>query len=194
MAAGGHKRKNMLLMMFDTEESRDKLSYFYKEHRRGLLHVAGRYVSDMYLAEDIVEQAFIKADRYLERMSVDNLPASYKYLKKIVVSQCINYLRLNRPVYSLELVMETDDEADSDGGKNDPLEILIREERIDLMIEALCELPEQERDILELFYLTGMKYREIGTFLGMPTSTVGVRLRRAKKHLKSILGGKGLTE
>ncbi|QNM05106.1 RNA polymerase sigma factor [Qiania dongpingensis] len=184
----------MLLMTFDTEESRDKLSYLYKTFRRPLLRAISRFVSDSHLAEDIVEQAFIVADKHLEKLDVNNPSATYGYLWRIVDSQYKDYFRRTRREPSLDEIMETNEETGSDFGEGNPLEEIIRMERIDIVREALSELPESERRVLELYFVSEMKYHEIGELLKIPTSSVGVKIMRAKEHLKRILVRKGLTE
>lgn len=181
-------------MMFDTEESRDKLSYLYKTFRSKLLRSASKYLSDQYLAEDIVEQAFIVADKYLDRLDLNNMASTYGYLWRIVNSQCKNYFKIKKTDFFLDTVDDSEEEVMHGDGGGNPLEEILRMERVDLIREAMKELSEKERMVLELFYMSEMKYVEIGELMGMPTSSVGVFLKRGKEHLKKILIRKGLTE
>lgn len=71
-------------------------------------------------------------------------------------------------------VLESDDGADEE---------TLRDEERNLLETALPRLPEKYREALELYYLEELSYEEISEVLGIPKSTVGVRLRRARQAL-----------
>jgi RNA polymerase sigma-70 factor (ECF subfamily) len=73
------------------------------------------------------------------------------------------------------------------------MECIRREEDFKLL-EALQELPADARTVLLLHYFQGLSYQEIGETLGLPVSTVKIRIFRAKKVLLEKwqqLGGAG---
>ena len=51
---------------------------------------------------------------------------------------------------------------------------------------CLKDLDPKYREIITLFYFEDLDYRSIADITGVPTSTVGVRLRRAKEKLKAV--------
>jgi len=70
------------------------------------------------------------------------------------------------------------------------LDIVVKDE---FMAEALLQLPEQERNILLLYYFPDWNDREIGEKLGLPRSTVQHKRVNALKQLKEMMfGGTGL--
>ena len=76
---------------------------------------------------------------------------------------------------------------------NAQVQCIRREEDFNLL-EALQELPPAARTVLLLHYFQGLSYQEIGETLGLPVSTVKIRILRAKKILLEKwheLGGEG---
>ncbi|MCA9653666.1 MAG: sigma-70 family RNA polymerase sigma factor [Myxococcales bacterium] len=54
-----------------------------------------------------------------------------------------------------------------------------------LLLRALDRLPDESQTMIALFYVQGLRAREIGEVLGMPTSTVTTRLSRAREALRA---------
>lgn len=63
----------------------------------------------------------------------------------------------------------------------------IQEEQTQRIAHALASLPDQDRVVLDLFYLQGMKYTEIGDIMNLNINTVAARIRRAKVKLRQAL-------
>lgn len=53
---------------------------------------------------------------------------------------------------------------------------------------ALARLPADQRGLIEMKVVQGMRYRDIGERLGIPPNTVGTNLRRARRALSRLLG------
>jgi RNA polymerase sigma-70 factor, ECF subfamily len=62
------------------------------------------------------------------------------------------------------------------------VEAIASAEEVDRMLE---ELPEREAEVVRLYHLKYMNYRQIGKRLGIPESSVGPILSKARKHLKT---------
>jgi RNA polymerase sigma-70 factor (ECF subfamily) len=56
------------------------------------------------------------------------------------------------------------------------------------VLEAMAKLPAEQRAVLSLFAIGGMKHREIAEVLGIPEGTVWSRLHAARKRLQAELG------
>jgi RNA polymerase sigma-70 factor (ECF subfamily) len=68
------------------------------------------------------------------------------------------------------------------GEASDEVEAIATAEEVDRMLE---ELPEREADVVRLYHLKYMNYREIGKRLGIPEASVGPILSKARKRLRN---------
>lgn len=64
-------------------------------------------------------------------------------------------------------------------------EAALRGEEREMLDVALPNLDMKYREVIELYYVEGFSYQEIADILGIPKATVGVRLQRARKALRS---------
>ena len=63
------------------------------------------------------------------------------------------------------------------------------EEKDDSLLQAILQLPGREREALMLYYYQDLTMAEVSQTLNVPLSTVGSRLKRARKRLKTMLEG-----
>jgi RNA polymerase sigma-70 factor (ECF subfamily) len=76
----------------------------------------------------------------------------------------------------------------------DPLDWLIRDERRELVRNALGRLPRRDAEILLLKYTENWSYRELAAHLGVGESAVEARLHRARRRLREEMIGTGAME
>jgi RNA polymerase sigma factor (sigma-70 family) len=132
---------------------------------------------DAHLAEDVAQEAFIEA--YLNLSRVYSAHAFPGWLRKIVFKFCNRLTRKKQVQFvSLEAAGEL-----RSGDKN-PAEILDEKDAQDLVQASLETLPEQERTVVNLFYINEFSQREVAAFLELPVTTVNFRLHSARKQLK----------
>jgi RNA polymerase sigma-70 factor (ECF subfamily) len=80
----------------------------------------------------------------------------------------------------------------ADDNANDSSELMIREERVLELLNALNKLKREEhKQILTLYYLEEKSYKEISDEMNISNSSVKVLLHRAKIYLKDILDRQG---
>jgi RNA polymerase sigma-70 factor (ECF subfamily) len=106
------------------------------------------------------------------------------YLGIVARSVTIDRLRSRRPMEAAP----AEPGADPEGA--DPARLAAREESIRAVREVLESLGPRERLIVELFYYSGKKYREIAEILAIPLNTVCSTLARALEKLRERLGGR----
>lgn len=158
-----------------------KLVQLYEIYYHNLWYVALGYLKDAQLAEDMVQETFIKvAEKPGSVQEVDSKMTKY-FLITILRNKCIDYIRKTKrsPETSLE-----DWEACSDYG-DIPLAHVLRKESMSELNQIIDSLDEAYRDPLKYRYIEGLSNQEIAQRTHMSTNLVAVRINRAKKMLRS---------
>jgi RNA polymerase sigma-70 factor (ECF subfamily) len=141
-------------------------------------------------AEDIAQEAFVRAYRALPRFRGDSKFSSWLY--RIATNRALTHLKRHRrrPVtVDIEAGPHVEAHALDDGGaaRRSP-EARIREEEFNLAVrDAVSGLPEQYRVVVTLFYLEERSYKEVAATLGIPMGTLKTHLHRARALLREIL-------
>jgi RNA polymerase sigma-70 factor, ECF subfamily len=154
-----------------------------------MLRVANSLTRDPGEAEDLVQDALIRAYRAIEGFD-GRYPRAW--LLTIVRNTHLNRVRKRRP----ELLDDPDHDIDrlSRQGTASTVEEDVVGGTLDAVIDAaLRELPAKHRQVLELVDMDGLNYQETAQVLGVPVGTVMSRLHRARKSMKHRLDRAGLT-
>ena len=137
-------------------------------------------LGDFHLAEDAVQEAFIEAYPILSR--VYGPVAFPSWFRRIIFKHCNRLTRRKRDQFIPPEVMV---EIPSD--KKDPAEEIEERETKSLVLAAVATLPEKQRQVTTLFYISGFSQKQIADFLEVPVTTVDNRLRASRKKLKATL-------
>lgn len=151
----------------------------YKLYCDAMFLIAHRYVLDRFVAEDIMQEAFIKAFKNIE--SYRNEVSIGAWLKKIVINHSIDYLKKRKlEVVSIneEVAKVYDDETDWKVETNID---------VDGIKEVINSLQEKYRLVLSLYLLEGYDHSEIASILKITENTSRTHLLRGKKILKNKL-------
>jgi RNA polymerase sigma-70 factor, ECF subfamily len=148
----------------------------YRELREPLL----RYLVCLGLsadeAQDVAQDAFLSLHRHLASGgSQENIRS---WLFRVAHNQARN--RQNR--YERRFAAPLEDGMDSILDQASPEQAVLEKEKFRRLGQAIRLLTESERECL-LLRAGGLRYREIGEVLGIPTSTVGDTVDRAIKKL-----------
>jgi RNA polymerase sigma-70 factor (ECF subfamily) len=140
-------------------------------------------------AEDIVQDAAVRALGALERATVDNPRA---WFLKITRNAALTWMARNRPK-TLCFVGDLGDlELLEDPGRLDPPanaeETLIAAERGEIVRRAIAALPSPLRETLVMRDVNGLNYREIAEATEAPIGTVMSRLSRARAAVAKSAG------
>lgn len=137
-----------------------------------LKRTAYLYLDDIQIAEDMVQETFIKF--YRKRYQF-NQKASYKtYLYRILMNNCKMYVRKNKSnslSYSDDRVTYFEDDY-------------INKQYLTEKIKAL---DSKSREVIILYYYNEWRIKEISDILNITKSSVKMRLQRARKKLESQL-------
>ncbi len=134
-------------------------------------------LGDHQLAEDVAQEAFLTA--YLHLAGLRQPAAFPGWLRRIVERQA-HRQRRRQPVVLLPL--EAADDCATTA--TEPSVLLEQDETRAQVYTALTALPEQQRIVITLFYISDYSLQEISTFLGIPVGTVKSRLHTARERLK----------
>jgi RNA polymerase sigma factor (sigma-70 family) len=134
-------------------------------------------IGDFHLAEDAAQEAFLDAYRNLSQLR--EAVAFSSWFRTIVFKHCDRFRRQARAeTVPLEMVAE----MASDGLRPD--EALEAGERREQVLAVIRALPEAERQVITLFYISEYSQNEIAAFLSAPVTTVKNRLRAGRTRLK----------
>lgn len=161
----------------------EKFSQLYEIYFHSLWYVAFSYLKDNQLAEDMVQEAFIKVAEHLSAIQDVHSKMTKYFLITITRNKCIDYIRKrNRTPETLIENQEYPPEYD-----NLPLEHVIHQETLDELTKTINSLDDSYRIPLQLRYINGMTNMEISGQTGLSVNLVAVRINRAKKMLKERL-------
>ena len=152
-------------------------------HAQYVYNLALRVVGDLQEAEDLAQEAFLRAWRGLPRFRAEARFSTWLY--RIVTNLCYNHL----PGLKRELAaLNPEDEAMNlpDERRDVESTILSDELRVSLHT-AIEELPESYRLLITLRHLQYMSYTEIAQVTGMPLGTVKTSIFRGRRLLRKAL-------
>jgi len=157
------------------------------KYQQRVLRLVGRFVRDPDQAQDLAQEAFIKAYRALDRFRGDS--AFYTWLYRIAVNTAKNKLSANaRSGYSVSLNQSAGNESDDPLPEPERLrdhgtpERLAATEELDQSIaRAMSKLPEDLRTALTLREMEGLSYEQIAEVMECPIGTVRSRIFRARE-------------
>ncbi|MCB0711376.1 MAG: sigma-70 family RNA polymerase sigma factor [Ignavibacteriae bacterium] len=144
-------------------------------------------------AEDLTQEAFIKAFSSLKSFNFQYAFSTWLY--KIASNNCIDYLRKRRlktvsydePIRTSKGEMEMQ-LPDADAPLPDAP--MTAKERTEILKQAIADLPEKYRVVIELRHNQEMEYQDIAEELDLPLGTVKAHLFRARARLLKALQGK----
>lgn len=171
-------------MIFKKTASKKEFKNLLYPHMKLLYNVAFKYCGNGFDAEDIVQETYLTAfnkfyqlkDRskckpWLLTILRNNFLKSYhkkKNQKKLSETDYIEFLKVSLAA-------------------DDPEKSVVKASSRQMVQAAIDQLPEKYREVLLLYYMDEMRYKDISSILGIPIGTVMSRLTRARGNLKVIL-------
>ena len=173
----------------------DQAAYrvLFDRHGRDAFVLARRIVGSEQDAEDVVQEAFLKAFRSLDRFRGGS--AFYTWLYRIVYNGAIDRLRKTGRVRTVDYDDAIERREDTDGAADllpprqdaDPGRVAARRELKEQMEAALERLSDAHRAVLVLREVQGLTYEEIAEVVGCPKGTVMSRLHHARRRMQELL-------
>lgn len=167
------------------EGDADAFGAIVDEYQKNVYNLALRMTGNPEDAQDMSQEAFIKAFNSLASFRGDSKLSVWLY--RIVSNVCLDFLRSRKRRQTVSLNMD-----DGEGGSSEleipdlsamPEEELNRRLTREAVRKGLLSLPEDQREILLLREIEGLSYDEIAQALGLEAGTVKSRIFRARKRL-----------
>jgi RNA polymerase sigma-70 factor, ECF subfamily len=162
--------------------ARDRLAFeaIYRRYVRSVYGLALRRIRDRQRAEDAVQETFTAVWRSAASYKPERGPAA-PWLYAIARNAIVDRLRVRS-----ETVAEVPEVASLEAGPAERAESSYVSWRVH---RAMEELPDKEREVLELAYWSGMSQSEVAEYLHIPLGTVKTRTRSALARLAELLEG-----
>ncbi len=154
-------------------------------YRAPLVRLAYRLTRDPDEAKDIAQDAFFRAFRRLDDFRPERPFARWLFV--IARNASLDTIRRRRRAAALAAEPE---ERPFELG---PEDVALRNDEATRVHSALAALPSKYRDVLELYYVSDLRYREIALALEIPIGTVKTYISRAKRRLRAELDEAPLT-
>ena len=151
----------------------------YRLYHVAMYNTTLRIVGDPYDAEDVMQEAFLKAFAKLKTYRGE---VSFgAWLKRIVINKSLDFLRLKKERIPLDEVGEVGESSDD---QSEAMEVAYQAEAIK---RAIYSLPEGSRIILSLILLEGYDHEEVSEILNITNTASRTQYHRAKKKLLDLL-------
>ncbi len=160
------------------------LEQIYHQYSRLMYYIAFKVLNDSYLAEDAVQTTFLKLEK--NRFHVDSVTSRKTKSFIIIVTRNVAVSILKSKGHAALLC--PDDDLNGIPDQNTlPLDVLVKNESIVEIKNAIASLDPKYSDILLLRYFSDYSTLEIASFFDISDELVRVRLHRAKKQLVAKL-------
>lgn len=165
----------------------DALTVLYDRYGGLVYTVALRLLKQSAEAEDLTQEIFFnfwKHDKYDPNRAVLST-----YLALITRSRALDRIaKQNTQQRSLQRLQALPDQGMMPHREMTPLEKATLSERQETLQQALAQLKDQQRQVLEMNFYQGFSHREIAQQLNMPLGTVKTRARQGLLELRKRLG------
>jgi RNA polymerase sigma-70 factor (ECF subfamily) len=175
------------LVLLAARSEQTALGELYDRYGRPAYGLALRVLRDESLAEDAVQEAFLSLWRTAARFVPERGKAS-TWILTLVHRRAVDLVR-REELRRAESLDETQEPKDGAGGADEEAWLRLQRERVQ---EALQQLPDQQREALELAYYGGFTQSELAERLGQPVGTIKSRMFAGLARLRELLGDPGM--
>jgi len=152
----------------------------YRRYHEAMYHAAFRILNDPMEAEDQMQEGFMDA---FTKLSSFRGEASFgSWLKRIIVNRCLNKLKANKRGFEQESL-----EDHHQGIEDVPEQAWVPPADVEIVKDAIQQLPEGYRLILSLYLLEGYDHNEIAQIMEISPGTSRSQYTRAKAKLREIV-------
>lgn len=172
------------LTMCGSNADSSKFELLYKNYKASMFKIANAILNDMGLAEDAVQQSFMKIIKNLHKIDDVFSNKTRALIVIIVKNTSIDIYRRRKKNYAVSLEELAIEPIDTNMA---PPEFVISEESAELMKSNISKLPQKYSDVIILRYFYDYSNAEIAQMLNISNENVRYRLHKAKKMLLEIM-------
>lgn len=184
--------QNEVMTLVEKAQSGDSNAFgeLIMRHERFVYNVVYRMLPNKEDAEDISQEVFIKAYKYIGKF--DGKASFSTWIYKIAVNTCIDEIRKRKGKETISMNNEIEGEEGAfvkefaDSGISVEEEVIAKE-GFAAIKNAIDNLSEEHKTVITLRDLEGLSYTEIAEITDSSMGTVKSRLARGRKALKDII-------
>jgi len=151
--------------------------------------LCARMTGDPHKAEDLAQETFARV--YAKRKEYQPSGRFSTFLWRVALNLCYDELRRikrrGEAALPEEIQLDTDVGPEFRSGELAPDAALARDERAEMVSQAVLALPDAYRSVIVLRHYENLKFREIAEILGIPEGTVKSRMAEALSQLSTAL-------
>lgn len=163
-----------------------------EKYKRALYFHVLKIVRDSDVIEDLVQEIFTKAFGNIRSYNADYAFSTWLY--RIATNHSIDFLRKKKlKTYSIDEPISTkegDMQVEIPDNSFEADQVLLHKQRKNIIKEALNQLPEKYRTVIEMRHMEEKSYQEIAEILDLPLGTVKAHIFRARELLYKYLRDK----
>ena len=164
---------------------KDAFAQLVQTYQKPVYNLCLRMVSNPSDAEDLAQEAFVKAWRGLRFYKHEAAFSTWLY--RLTSNVCIDFLRKQKRQNTISLTDEDEQELEIPDAEPMPEELLLHREKQQAVSEAMAQLEEEYRLALTLRVVDDLTYEQIAEVLGIKVGTVKSRIARAREQLRKNL-------
>ncbi|GAA5417273.1 RNA polymerase sigma factor YlaC [Paraliobacillus ryukyuensis] len=174
-----------MIVKAPTSENIRPFHDYFKCHYHEMLAFARYITKDYYLAEDVIQEAFLKA--YQHHSDINDSSKWKAWIKTIVKRTAIDCLRKEHRIVLLEMNDITENYVTTTTAASFVEEALDRNISYEQLHQAIYQLQPILRTVLYLKLQNELADKEIAQYLNISLSAVKTRLYRARKQLRQLM-------
>ena len=175
-ALSGRPRTDALVRLAKRGDA-EAFAELVRRHQHAVFNLAYRFMRDQTLAEDMTQEAFLKAFRLIKRFRGDCAFGTWMY--RVTCSVCLTELGRRKRRAEVPLMPHHDREAAVPPTAMSDMPELIR--------RCVAKLPRRYAAVITLYYLKEITYDEIAQIMQVPMGTLKTWMHRARKQLGQIV-------
>lgn len=167
----------------------EKIQCVYQQYVRLVYYIAFGILKNKEDAEDAVQETFIRIIKNISKILDPFCPKTMNFVVIICKNISLDMLKKRKHIKTEELSDYISDELYG----ADPYEMTSEKEIIQIIVDAVHELPDRYRYCMYMELVLELGYKEIAAMLGQKSETVRKRLQRGKKILRKKLKERGVS-